>query len=235
MELLSVNMNIFYPVAIGLLTAIGSGLAGHLASTKWWHKWIFWGSGALALVLIYFQARAYKEPPTAKEIAHAVVQEEGKNVQTARGEVPSQKPELEPAKPPSTVKPKKPQPKPKPNEVTPPSTSPPPAPQTATLFITQSPDVSTRTDAAYKTRVVIQSNHDFPSLKLLVQCDGPLVDGSGGFTGILMMTSQGVVKDHPNLFFLTYQSATPPFGPANPIVLTLWSKQPIQCKQVATF
>jgi hypothetical protein len=103
------------------------------------------------------------------------------------------------------------------------------------LIITQSPDISTREDAPYKTRVVIQSNLDFPSLKLLVQCDGPLVDGAGGVTGIMIMTSQGVVTDHPNLFFLTYQSATQPFGPASPIILDLWSKQPIQYTQAATF
>jgi hypothetical protein len=50
------NWNIGYAVAIGLLTVVVAGLAGHLASTKWWHKWVFWGAGLFIVVLIYFQA-----------------------------------------------------------------------------------------------------------------------------------------------------------------------------------
>lgn len=53
------NATIFYAVAIGVLTAVGAGLAGHLAAKEWWHKWLFWGSGVLIVVLIYFQARSY--------------------------------------------------------------------------------------------------------------------------------------------------------------------------------
>jgi hypothetical protein len=64
--------SILVSVAIGLLTALGAGLAGHLSSKIWWHKWFFWGSGLVIVVLIYFQARMTKEPPSAAEISDAV-------------------------------------------------------------------------------------------------------------------------------------------------------------------
>jgi hypothetical protein len=64
--------SIFVSVAIGLLTVLGAGLAGHLASKERWHKWFFWSSGCLIVVLVYFQARMTKEPPTAAEISDAV-------------------------------------------------------------------------------------------------------------------------------------------------------------------
>jgi hypothetical protein len=65
----------FFAVAIGLLTVLGAGLAGHLTPKAWWHKWFFWVSGLVIVVLIYFQAQSYKEPPTASQIATAVVKQ----------------------------------------------------------------------------------------------------------------------------------------------------------------
>ena len=62
----------FYAVLIALLTGISAGLAGQLAATKTWHKWVFWGTGSLIVLLVYFQTRSYKEPPTAGEIAAAI-------------------------------------------------------------------------------------------------------------------------------------------------------------------
>jgi hypothetical protein len=115
-------------------------------------------------------------------------------------------------------------------------------PHAAVLRVSQSPspDKSTREDAPVKTRVVVQTDTEFPTLRLAVECDGPLVDGNGstaGFNGMssMMMTSQGIVSGHPNIFVLTYQSATPPFGPANPVILNLWSKSPISCAHATTF
>lgn len=67
------NWSVFLAVAIGFLTVLGGGLAGQLASTKWWHKWFFWGSALVIVVLIYFQARMAKEPPTPSEISDAVL------------------------------------------------------------------------------------------------------------------------------------------------------------------
>jgi hypothetical protein len=66
------NWNIFYPVAICILTVAGAALAGHLAAKEWWHKWVFWGTAIVIILLTYFQARSIKEPPTAAEVAEAV-------------------------------------------------------------------------------------------------------------------------------------------------------------------
>ena len=43
-------------ILIAGLTIIVAGLGGHLASTKPWHKWVFWGLGIVMFVLIIFQA-----------------------------------------------------------------------------------------------------------------------------------------------------------------------------------
>jgi hypothetical protein len=118
--------------------------------------------------------------------------------------------------------------------VTPPPVST-PSPQVAQLTTTQSPDISDRPDIPYKTKVVVQSSTDFPSLRLAVECDGPLSEGRGGFTGIMLMTNQGIMNGHPNVFVITYQSATPPFGPSNPMILSFWSKEPIHCTKAFTF
>jgi hypothetical protein len=66
------NLNVFYPVSICVLTVAGAALAGHLAAKAWWHKWIFWGTAIVIILLTYFQARSMKEPPTASEVAEAV-------------------------------------------------------------------------------------------------------------------------------------------------------------------
>jgi hypothetical protein len=123
-------------------------------------------------------------------------------------------------------------------EVTNPSTNPPQsqAPiHLGHLTVSQKPDISTRADAPFKTTVTVQSDIDFPSLKLAIQCDGPLVDGGGGPTGTYQMTNRYIVTAHPNVFVFAYQAGSPPFGPANPINFSFWSKQPILCDKVATF
>ena len=66
------SSTVFFAVAIALLTVISAGLAGHLAATKTWHKWVFWGTAFLIVILVYFQTRALKEPATASEIAAAL-------------------------------------------------------------------------------------------------------------------------------------------------------------------
>ena len=50
------NWNIGIGIAIACLVFITSALGGHLASTKSWHKWVFWGFGLAALILISLQA-----------------------------------------------------------------------------------------------------------------------------------------------------------------------------------
>jgi len=49
------------------------------------------------------------------------------------------------------------------------------------------------------------------------------------------MVSGGVLRDHPNVAAYSYGSSVPPFGPANPLVIDVWSKEPVTCNQAATF
>lgn len=209
------------------------------------HKWMLTVGCIAFSALLYFQQYLTRREhaieianlptkadiaklPTAKEIAKEVKTEMAQNVIPVV-RAPSGKPTSH-----QSAGVKKPETKtmePAPGEV-----SQPPANQ-AKLSISQQPDVSSREDAPYKTKVVVQTTIDFPSLKMIVQCDKPLVDGSAGLSsgGVTMVTSQGVLKDHPNIFFFTYQSAAPQFGPANPIVFNLWAKEAIKCDQAATF
>ena len=122
-----------------------------------------------------------------------------------------------------------------------------PAPESVTgnygniygLSVSQTTQDSTRADAPNKIEVVVQSNRDRPSLKLLLTCDGPIVDGTvgiaGGLTQMTMMTGGGVVKSDPRLYAYFYGSASPPFGPSHPIVFNLWSINPITCTRVDTY
>lgn len=109
--------------------------------------------------------------------------------------------------------------------------------EAAELTVSQKSDISTDANAPRKTDVVVQTTRDFPSLKFALKCDGPIAHGSGavGNGGVMFMTSQGVVKGHPNIFVLTYQTASPPFGPANPLHFSLWSKETIHCTRASTF
>ncbi len=149
----------------------------------------------------------------------------------------------EPATPEGKSAPKKPtSPTPPPSAdkeapSTPPSTKPPITlpPSPGILTISQAPKISTRADAPYETEVIVQTTKEFPSLKLAIQCNKDLVYGVVVFGGIRMMTRWGVLKDNPNIFFFSYESAVPQFGPAHPIVVDLWSREPIVCNQVATF
>jgi hypothetical protein len=167
-------------------------------------------------------------PPTAEENAEALIALEKKD-----GLLPSPKASAVVAVPPSASKAhKKSYPKKPIEEVQPPS------PETAELTVTQSPDISTDSNAPYKTNVIVQTNHDFPTLKLALECDGPIVHGDAvpaAGSGMMMMTSQGVVSGHPNIYVFTYGQAAPPFGPSNPLRLTLWSTQPLHCQKASTF
>ena len=184
----------------------------------------------ILFVTWHFTPKA-RVPTTADEIAAAVMKRLHEDVRPVSGVPPAEpKTPMEVAKKPSLRPPPK-QTTLKEAEPNPPA---PPPPQLARLIVSQRPQVSTREDAPYKTEVTIQTTSEFPSLKLVVQCDKPLVDGGGGFAGVMMMTTQGIVKDHTNVYVFTYQSASPPFGPQNPIILNLWSKESVKC-EAATF
>jgi len=191
--------------------------------------------GLLALGLIYIWriTPKPKDPPTAQENAEAVVALEKKRLGPTTQSVPA---EATPAQ--------KHVPKPRVNKASTPADKPssqreaeplPETPVIAQLFITQKPEVSDREEAPYKTAITVQSTVEFPALKLAIQCDGPLAEGSGGPTGMVFMESFGVVNGHPDVFVYTYGSANPPFGPANPLNFTFWSKQPIRCEKASTF
>jgi hypothetical protein len=49
------NLNIGLALAIAVIAMVTTGLAGQLAATKGWHKWVFWGGGFIMLILIGIQ------------------------------------------------------------------------------------------------------------------------------------------------------------------------------------
>ncbi|HYB60927.1 MAG TPA: hypothetical protein VEH50_05555 [Methylomirabilota bacterium] len=202
------NLSIFYDVSIGLLTVLGAGLAGHLAAKKWWHRWFFWGSGLVIVVLIYFHARSHKEPPTAGEIADAVRQKLGQQQDVPASSPP---PSLEKTKPKSKSPPKPQESKANNGPAIDNQT-----PIHAHLTVTQSYRISSRPDAPVEAEVVIQTDQTYPSLKLVLQCDKPLVDAQmtlGGTEGVVQMAvSRGLVQGHPNVVLYSYGLSTPPFG-----------------------
>jgi len=224
---------------------LGVHLTLHSAKTK--QKKLFWTCVFIMLALLscvfvalqkYRDVRAQEglqskimnmpRPPTAEQNAAAVIALEEKRSKEQK--------EQAPATPvPGTTHPKQPKP---PLRSTP-QTIVPPSQLTSggigKLIVTQSPDISTRDDAPYLTRVVIQSTVEFSHLKLALECDGPIVDGHGGVNGAMIMMGEGVANGYPNVFVLTYQSASPAFGPSSPITLSLWSKNPIHCSRVTTF
>ncbi|MGB7136200.1 MAG: hypothetical protein WBD46_12970, partial [Acidobacteriaceae bacterium] len=106
------------------------------------------------------------------------------------------------------------------------------------LTITQRLDVSSRDDAPVLTVVTVQSDIEFPTLKLVVFCDKNLVAAEGMISAPAsetMISGSGVLRDHLNAAGFNYERATPPFGPANPVVFRIWSKGPIACTQAQTF
>jgi hypothetical protein len=74
------NWNIFYAVAICTLTVLVAGLAGHLAATKSWHKWVFWGGGLITVILVFFQAHANEAQNTKNDTKQEQLQEELKAI-----------------------------------------------------------------------------------------------------------------------------------------------------------
>jgi hypothetical protein len=103
------------------------------------------------------------------------------------------------------------------------------------LTISQTDKISTRSDAPYEIEVVIQSTVEFPELKLTFQCDKKLVNVEPMTVGVFMMQQFGILQGHPNVYFEGYASATPPFGPANPLIFEVWTKEPAICAQVQSY
>jgi hypothetical protein len=59
-------LDVLIAVLLAILTCLVSGLAGQLAATKPWHKWFFWGSGLLMVVLIGVQT--YRNATTQRDL-----------------------------------------------------------------------------------------------------------------------------------------------------------------------
>lgn len=110
-------------------------------------------------------------------------------------------------------------------------------PQYGTLKVSQTTLTSTAPDAHNHIQVVIQTDVSFPSLKLLLKCNQPMVSAKGEIQGgqLRMMTGDGIVNSDPTLYSFYYASATPPFGPANPIVVDVYAVNPITCTTASTY
>lgn len=199
---------------------------------------------ALILIVLWRFTPKPKEPPTADDIATAVQK---------KLDEPKRDVQINPSTP-SVSTSVKPEPKPKPHFKTnqqpaqktpenlpqnPTTAQPPPVLSQGHLSLSQSSKVSTRSDAPVETEVVVQTDTTFQSLKFVMQCDGPMIDAQpmiGGAEGFSQMgVSRGIVKDHPNVMVYSYNFSAPPFGPANPLVIDVWSDKPITCNQAATF
>ncbi len=100
----------------------------------------------------------------------------------------------------------------------------------ATLTVSTKQEISTRADAPIETTVVIQTTKEFPTLKLLLKCDHNITYSEPQTSGIATMFGYGVPRDHPNVFVLQYGSQNPPFSPANPLVIKLWSAEAMKCE-----
>lgn len=103
--------------------------------------------------------------------------------------------------------------------------------------VSQIPETSTRADAPYEIQVVIQTSVVWSTLKLAIECNGDLVGGSATMSsgGATMMSLSSLAKGHPNIFIYEYGSAIPPFGPADPLEINLWSEKAVSCSEVTTF
>jgi hypothetical protein len=124
---------------------------------------------------------------------------------------------------------------PSPNQGPPPTKESLLPPSSEVLSISQVSKVSTRANAPFEIEVVVQKKVAMPTLKMAIECDKPLIDARLLFGGVRMMTQEGIVKDHPNIFIFSYESATPMFDQSHAVVVDFWAKEFPTCGKVATF
>lgn len=293
------GVDITIAVLLGVLAAGVSGLAGHLAATKSWHKWFFWGSGLVMVILIFVQAvrtsrgeqrnlEATNEMQNKLDqvwasLNHNPVKPQVQTPLPSQGPLKSDKTKAstmhhrnpssreglarsatkkhaaENNPPPKKLTSTEPAPSaipPETNKTNPQPSSPPPTcqqgstgyygsvpavnfpPSNGVLKIVSESDVtSTRADAPCQTEIIVQSSVVWQSVKLAVQCNGDLVDGRGAPSsgGMTVMVREGLANGHPNMFLYEYQSASPPFGPADPLQIEIWSKSSVSCNEITTF
>jgi hypothetical protein len=110
------------------------------------------------------------------------------------------------------------------------------------LTVSQETEVSTRPQFPYRIKVVIQSDIDFPSLKLSLSCNSAIGQVEGGVAGAgarglppaMFMSWVGVEPNTPTRWTISYSNANPSFGPANPITVDIYSANPISCLTAST-
>src|SRR5712692_2481034 len=226
----------FVPIGVAVLRR------GFFSKSRFSFK-VLWTIVILALIgglliIVFKIVPKPKEPASVEDIAVAVKKKLTESVQSV-GETPASKGTEKPQPPLIAANKPKGRPKPKPEQSSEPAPNVGTAPALqAHLTVTQSQKISTRSDAPLQAKVVVQTDKTFPSLKLVMQCNKPLVDAIptiGGAAGtVQMMVSSGILNEHPNVFVYSYGSSTPAFGPSNPLIIDVWSKEPVKCDQVAT-
>jgi hypothetical protein len=231
------------------IIAFGIVRSFYLAGELKWRNWVNIGAPVLLVALVlnvalYFFPKP-KEPPSADQIAERVIQkleEPGQDINKDALNKPPEEPIQHPPSKHRVVAPKNSRPVEKP-----PETEREISPKgelefgplsyredRATLAVVQNERTSTRSDAPFETQVVVQTNKEFPSLNLIIQCDKEIMDSKLNTNGTraAMNVREGKVAN--NVFVYSYGMQSPPFGPANPIVVDLWSKEKLVCS-AATF
>jgi hypothetical protein len=89
-------VNIIIATALAIVAALVSGLAGHLAATKVWQKWFFWGCGAVMIILIFIQT--YRN-----EMTQAKLQAQLATIQKNTEQLPQVTVTVPPSTPPTIV------------------------------------------------------------------------------------------------------------------------------------
>jgi hypothetical protein len=231
-----------------IVALLGVGLTvvgGVVTSSRLGVRLCFLIGGPLLVICTIWQGtRQISAQRTSDEGFMHVVQESGKERQRSDAKIDALyallRPELKETIPIPHGSPRPPEntPKPTPKSETPASPQQLLPPNNAKVsIVSQTPKTSTRADADYETELVVQTTETFTSLKMAVECDKPLVYGAAYLPrgSVQMMISSGVLTEHPNVFVYSYGSSTPPFSPSDPLIIDVWTKEPVTCNKVATF
>jgi hypothetical protein len=106
-------------------------------------------------------------------------------------------------------------------------------PRSAGLSYTEELIPSTRNDADYAIRVVIQTKMSISPVHIAVICTVPLVAGMHKNGGAFHMYSVGVIGESRDAFMIQYES--PALTPEQPIVVELFAKKPVHVVRLQTF
>lgn len=94
------------------------------------------------------------------------------------------------------------------------------------LRMTQRMVPSDKPDLPFAREITIQTSVSIQPVAVLIQCDKEIGEGHGGVgAGVYFKTKTGVLVEHPSWFLVSFES--PAFTPRTPLVVTLFSKSPI--------